>query len=213
MRRWIAPTLAIVTIGAAALLWLELRGPAARADGTGMAAPTAAPTVSMPVAHAPELPVAPAAPAEAAAPEKLDPQSDAFFYRFDEVVPANLTRKAAHCYDGARRVHRNQKLKLRYKLHIKDGVVTVHDVTVKSSNLDYPGLEDCFIRAVAESTWRDDSLPDWEQDDELVLNPERGMKKYSQANVDDEGDGPVGAAVMTPGQAPPRSDSATINDW
>jgi len=213
MRRWLTPALSIAVIAAAALLWLELRAPAASAAATASPAPARAiaPPVIAPSAPPPSAPP----PVEAAAPperDTLDPQSDAFFYRFDEVVPANLTRAAAACYEGARKVHRNQKLKLGFKVQIVKGTVTITDVKVLQSTLDYPGLEACFIRAVSGVTWTDDELPDWIQDDELVLRPERGMKKYSQENLRYEGDGPTGAPLMTAGQAPPKSDSASPGD-
>jgi len=57
-------------------------------------------------------------------------------------------------------------------------------VTIKESTLSDPALETCFIQEVQRSSWKDSELPDWEQDDELVLRPERGMKKYWKDNVD-----------------------------
>jgi len=140
----------------------------------------------------------PAAPAHAAGPAadetpaepepkpgKLDPRSDEFFNKFDDVVPNRLTRNAAKCYEGRHgQLHRNQKLSLRFKTKIVNGEVTVHDVTIKESTIGDPALETCFIQSVQRSTWKDDELPDWEQDDELVIRPERGMKKFWQDNVD-----------------------------
>lgn len=127
----------------------------------------------------------PAAEEPSDQPQKIDVESDEFFYKFQEVVPAVLTRNAAKCYEGiAKRVHRNQKLVLKFKTRIKDGVVTVHDVTVDVNTLDNAGLESCFIQEVARSTWTDPSLPDWEAEDELVLRPERGMKKYMRENIE-----------------------------
>jgi hypothetical protein len=124
-------------------------------------------------------------PAEPTQPTKLDPRSDEFFYKFDEAIPKILTRNAARCYEGRHgQLHRNQKLSLRYKMKIVHGEVQVHDVTVKESTLGDSALETCFIQAVQRSTWQDDQLPDWEQDDELVLRPERGMKKFWSENVD-----------------------------
>jgi len=125
------------------------------------------------------------APAPDVAPGKLDPRSDEFFYKFDELMPKTLTRNAAKCYEGRHgQLHRNQKLSLRFKTRIVNGEVTVHDVKIKESTLDDPALETCFIQEVQRSAWKDDELPDWEQDDELVLRPERGMKKYWKDNID-----------------------------
>jgi hypothetical protein len=39
-----------------------------------------------------------------------------------------------------------------------------------------------------------------------VIRPERGMKKYTKENMDYDGSGPIGAAVMKAGDAPPPSD-------
>jgi hypothetical protein len=202
---------AVVVVGALVVLMLEL-GSSSAASAVAAAPPAPPPTPVRRAASAPAVPTLAAAEPEApeAAPvEKLDPQSDAFFYKFDEVVPAALTREAASCYDDAPRVHRNQKLKLTFKTRIRDGVVSVHDVKVDTSTLDNASLEACFIRKVSEATWHDDELPDWDQDDMLVLRPGRGMKKFSRANLAYEGKGPTGPAVMRPGQPKPWSDSAT----
>ena len=53
------------------------------------------------------------------------------------------------------------------------------------------------MREVAKTTWTDEQLPDWEQDEELVISPERGMKKFTKENMAYEGDGPI-----TKGEAP-----------
>jgi hypothetical protein len=133
-----------------------------------------------------------------AAGRKIDPQTDEFFERFDDLVPAMLTRNAAPCYAGGLgRKAMNQKLKLAFKTHIHDGEVSVTDVRVVESTLGDAALEACFVARVAASRWHDDELPEWGQDDELVIRPERGMKKYTESNMKYEGAGPTGAAVMT----------------
>lgn len=176
------------------LLWLQLGSsdpvPATRAPRAADApvqvamtaarptAPAAAAVATAPASDSPPAPVA-------AAPGKLDPRSDEFFYKFDDVVPNRLTRNAAKCYEGRHgQLHRNQKLSLRFKTRIHDGEVTIHDVTIKESTLGDPALETCFLQEIQRSSWKDAELPDWEQDDELVLRPERGMKKFWRDNVD-----------------------------
>jgi len=57
-------------------------------------------------------------------------------------------------------------------------------VTIKESTLEDSALETCFIQEVARSSWKDAELPDWDQDDEVVLRPERGMKKFWKDNMD-----------------------------
>lgn len=124
-------------------------------------------------------------------PEKIDINSDAFFIRFDELVPHLTSKNAAKCYTGGlNRVHRNQKVKLAFKDTIKDGVVSISDVRVVESTINDQTLVDCFVREVAATTWTDESLPDWSQDDELVIRPERGMKKFTKENMEYEGSGP-----------------------
>jgi len=51
-------------------------------------------------------------------------------------------------------------------------------------------MVECFKREVAATHWHDDSLPDWSAPDELVIRPERGMKKFTKENLEYEGSGP-----------------------
>lgn len=194
MKKWLAGALALLVL--AVVLWMQIRSPEpVVAEPAAPAATAAAPAAAVPavvsaaakgqtaIAHA-----APAAEEELDLPEstgKIDPRSDQFFNRFDEVVPRELTRNAARCYEGRHgQLHRNQGMKLKYKIRISNGQVTVRDVTVQDSTIGDPALENCFLQEVARSSWKDDELPDWEQEDELVLRPERGMKKYWRDNAD-----------------------------
>ena len=189
MGKWLAAgTIAVLAL--LVFLWHELQTPAAAAT---VAAPIAqqqvapvAPTITPPLAKVAQQ----VAQANAQA-GKIDPQSDEFFYRFDDLQPAMLTRKAATCYTGGlHRVHRNQKLKLTFKDRIKNGVVTVEDVQIAEDTIQDPELVACFVREVQNTKWSDDALPDWVQDDQLVIRPERGMKKYTKENMEYEGSGP-----------------------
>jgi hypothetical protein len=124
-------------------------------------------------------------PSEASPTKKLDPAGDEYFYKFIEAIPKKTTANAAKCYEGiAKRLHRNQKLSLKFTAVIKDGVVSMKDVSIKENTLNNAALENCFIAEVQRTTWKDDSLPDGEYPDELVLRPERGMKKYSKENIE-----------------------------
>lgn len=189
MTKWLAIA-GVAVLAVLAVLWQQLDASSAQ--------PAAAATRPTPAPAAMPAPVpAPAAAKVAAAaepapveeaPAKLDPQTDEFFYAFVEAVPKRLTAQAASCYEGiAHHLHRNQKLSLRFKTQIRDGVVTVHDVTIKENTLNNPGLEACFIQAVQRATWTDPSLPDYDDEDELVLRPERGMKKYMRDNIEYQG--------------------------
>ncbi|HEX4422409.1 MAG TPA: hypothetical protein VH165_31060 [Kofleriaceae bacterium] len=124
-------------------------------------------------------------PVSTTQPGKIDVRSDEFFYKFDAAIPKVLTRNAAKCYEGKHgQLHRNQKLSLRYKVGVMNGEIHVTDVTIKESTLNDAALEACFIEQVQHSTWKDDQLPDVQMDDELVLRPERGMKKFWKDNMD-----------------------------
>jgi hypothetical protein len=189
MGKWLAvATLAVLAL--LVLIWHELQSPAAAAT---VAAPLAqaqvapvAPTVTPPLAKAVQQ-----VAAANAQPGKIDPQSDEFFYHFDDLQPSMLTRNAATCYTGGlHRVHRNQKLKLTFKDRIKNGQVTVEDVKIAEDTIQDPELVACFVREVQNTKWSDDALPDWVQEDQLVIRPERGMKKYTKENMEYEGSGP-----------------------
>lgn len=185
MRTWLA--LAALAVLALALVVLRQLGDVADAAPVP-GRPAVATTARAPAIAAAPAPVAPAvvAPPAEAAPARIDVQSDAFFYAFQEVVPKVLSRNAASCYEGiAKRVHRNQKLVLAFKTRIAAGVVTIHDVVATTDTLDDRALTACFVQQVQRSTWTDPALPDWEADDELVIRPERGLKKYLRASQDD----------------------------
>jgi hypothetical protein len=184
MKKWLAiPAVALLVV--LFFMWREMStteakpAPAAKKqlsfqEREALDSPTAA------AIKTPDMP-----PAPPPQPGKLDVRSDDFFYRFDEAVPKNLTRAAAKCYEGRHgTLHRNQKLSLTYKLKIVNGQVQVRDIKVKEDTINDPALTTCFIQQVASAGWKDDELPDWEQEDTLVLRPERGMKKFWQDNID-----------------------------
>ncbi len=170
------------------LMWHELDAssastvsqptPVAKATPTAVAsAPSVAPV--KPVTAEPET-----APVDEAS-KKLDPMGDEFFYKFTELVPAMVSRQAAICYNGKLGTkHRNQKLTLKYNVQVRNGEVTIRDVKVDTSTLNDPALESCFIQQVARTTWKNPTLPDYDWPDELVIRPERGLKKYLKENVD-----------------------------
>jgi len=174
-----------------AVLLLQTRAPAAEAVSVpAWKATSAATTSEQRIAELRRIRAASAATVPAG---KLDPRSDAFFYRFDEAVPPALTAAAAKCYTGGlQRVHRNAKVKLGYQITIENGVLAIADVRVLESTVNNEALEACFVAAVAKVSWRDDALPDWAQHDELVIRPERGMKKFTAENLAYEGEGVVG---------------------
>jgi len=183
----------VAVIALLGLIWYQLHAPADAAPAPAPR-PQAAPAPEAPAARAQGSGLAEAAAKvaeETGKPEKVDPASDAFFYKFDDLQPAMLTRNAASCYSGGLgRVGRNAKLKLAFKDKIVNGEVTVTDIKIVESTISDKALVDCFVREVQNTKWHDDSLPDWTQDDELVIRPERGMKKYTKENMEYQGDGP-----------------------
>ncbi len=110
--------------------------------------------------------------------------SEQFYERVDEVAPRRLYSAAVtKCYEGG--MHRDFKMRLAYKLHVKSGQVTFSDVKILLSTFQDPKLETCMRDAVAASTWQDPELPDYDTEDELLLRV-RGMKKYLE--LDDAGE-------------------------
>ena len=190
MGKWLAAgTVALVAL--LALLWLQIREPAAAVT----------PAAKQEVAQEPQrmrtvndLAIAAQKVREAEAKGgKIDPATDAFTYAFDERVSPMGLMNAAKCYTGGlSRVHRNQKTKLGYDVVIKDGVVRFENVRILESTINDKVLNDCFVREVAKTTWTDENLPDWKQDDELLIRPERGMKKFTKENLEYEGEGAIG---------------------
>lgn len=195
MRKLLA-AIAVVIIIALVLLWREL-------DSSSAAAPAASATPAAPaqVASAPAAKPAAATAAAAAdepeAPkdpstEKMDPQSDEFFYQHDEIVVPMMMRQAVKCWENlspAKRAefHRNQSLVAKFKQRIRNGVVTVHDLVVERSSINDPALEACFVQHLRDTTWSNPRLPDWDQEDTIKLGP-RTLKKYTRENI--EADGP-----------------------
>ncbi|MGE0399916.1 MAG: hypothetical protein AB7T06_24585 [Kofleriaceae bacterium] len=193
--KWLAVA-AVVIIAAVLLLWRQM------STDTEVI-----PTATAAKAHAAEMPTTPTerareervkaaaklaeevkaaeAKADPNAPEKVDAMSDEFFYKLPERVPKMLGKAAAKCYEGiARRVHRNENVVFDFKTKVKDGVVTISDVKVNRSSISQPALQTCFAQEIGRVTWKDDTLPDWEGDDQLTISPERGLKKFMQDNID-----------------------------
>ena len=190
MRKLVAGT--IVVLAALALILWQLREP----DATPTPSPQQVVAARIAPAQA-NLAAAAKKVAEAQAQSgKLDPASDAFFYREEAIVP-RFTAQAADCYTGGlRRVHRNAKVKLGFAISIKDGVISAKDVRVIESTISDKALEACFVKQVAQTSWRDDEMPDYlSKDEEMVIRPERGMKKFTKENREYQGDGPIGKLV------------------
>jgi len=192
MGKYLAIAASIGIVALLVLIWMQLHDTASAAPAAKPAAVAAEVVTPTAVAKKGELAAIGAKVAAAAQQDgKVSPASDEFFYKFDDLQPAMLTRNAAKCYTGGlHRVHRNQKVKLAFTNKIVNGEVTVVDVKVVESTIDDAEMVECFRREVAATHWHDDELPDWSAPDELVIRPERGMKKYTKENMEYEGSGP-----------------------
>ena len=194
MVKWLAAA-GVLVIALVVFLLVELRQPAAAAVAEPKLAPAPTPA-EIATTSAKQTELAEIGKKVAAATTtdgKISKASDEFFYRFDDLQPSMLTRNAAKCYTGGlHRVHRNQKVKLAFDNRIKNGEVTVENVRLVSeeTTIDDPQLVNCFVEAVKATHWHDDQLPDYSAPDELVIRPERGMKKWTEENLKYEGSGP-----------------------
>ena len=194
MGKWLAAG-GVVLLALAALLLYELKGTttvdaAPRAASITTAAPSTISGAPLPTA-APAAPTPPPPVDDPAKPKKITTDSDAFVREFDDVQPHRLMAQAAKCYTRLNHVSDfNAKMKLTFKDHIKNGEVTISDVKMVESTLNNPALEACMIKQVTSYHWHNDLLPDWEQEDMLLVRPERGMKKFTAENMAYEGSGP-----------------------
>jgi len=180
----------IVLLG---LIWYQLHEPAEAAPAPVAKAAVVAPPIAPRAEGSGLAQVAAKVAAAETKSGKVDPASDAFFYAFDDRAPREPQVNAATCYTGGiNRVHRNAKLKLFADIVVKDGEVTYQNVKISpESTITDKTLVDCMVKEVAATHWHDDTLPDYTLPaDEILIRPERGMKKYTAENRDYEGDGP-----------------------
>lgn len=199
MAKWLALAAAALVV-LLLLMWRSIDDSAATpvvaAPPQPEASAPAQPATTTAVAAAKPAPE-PAAEEPAAEPveekvEKLDPMGDEFFHQFIDFVPHRISRDAAECYTTPGMLHRNQKLVLAFNVRVRDGVVTIQDVKIKprdpdgepTNTLNNPALESCFIQKVARVTWKNEALPDYDWPDELVIRPERGLKKHWKSNIE-----------------------------
>lgn len=185
MGKWLAAG-GVALLVLLVVMWRQLQNDATAAPTPPKpAAQTEEPSVEQLVKiaeakHAEEAPVQ----TDPDKPAKIDSAGDEFTARFIELVPKKLSLDAATCYTVPKSKTRNQQAKFTFKMVVKDGVVTVHDVKLVKDTLNDPALTSCFFQKIARTTWTDEALPDYEWEDELVLNPERGLKKWTKANME-----------------------------
>ncbi|HEX4352388.1 MAG TPA: hypothetical protein VGL61_21075 [Kofleriaceae bacterium] len=178
MGKWIATIAGFGIVVLAILAWLQLH------DTSKAIAAKAPPPAPVPVTASPSQLATLGAQikqAEKTPDGKLSPNSDEFFYKFSEAHTKRLTKLAATCYKGGiDRVGWNDFLRLTLRDKIVKGEVFFTDVKIMpDSTMTDQSLIDCFVNQVKTAHWHDDTLPDIDDEDELVLRPERGMKKYT----------------------------------
>jgi hypothetical protein len=183
MKRWVL--LGVVVLGALAILLIRQLGESHAVTPTVHAADFAKvelpppPEFPVPVNQRPEeedelFEEKPQGPVQ-----KLDPKSEEFFLRFDEMIAPRLTKEAADCYQGGKQ--RDQKIKFSFIKRIRDGRVTITDAKTVTSTLNDPALERCMFEKVANfASWKDDEFPDIDGLEDEVLIRVRALKKYKQ---------------------------------
>ena len=182
--------------GFAFALWLARGGDPPKASVMPTAAATAPSAPAAASVHRP-LFAAPAAASganEAAAPaapvRKLNPKSEAYARRMDDQIPTHLYAEASRCYKGGGK--RDERLDLTYRIRVVGGAVSIFDVRVAESTLTDSQLQRCIVDTVARAQWRDDQLPDLQEEGDLDTNV-GGFATYL-ANADD--DDAVGGSAM-----------------
>lgn len=107
-------------------------------------------------------------------PVLLSENSPQFIDQVDTIIPNQFRAKASKCYTGPLD---DRKLKLAYRLRIINGRVSATNIRVKNSTIADPALERCLIAAVREASFTRETMPDFEEDEELFIRL-RTLKKY-----------------------------------
>jgi hypothetical protein len=174
----------VVTIAAT---WYLRRDGAPLPQAARIAA-TASPALArlrLPVGEAAQPAPRPAPPA-AASPfgNKLGLKDEALRERLDEAIPARLYAEAARCYQGDGSIRdRDERLDLTYHIQVQDGEVTFNRLRVVDDTLTDRALERCIRERITAAHWRDEDLPDLDEDDDLFLKV--GMFRKYLAKADD----------------------------
>jgi hypothetical protein len=190
MGKW----LAVGSIALAALLvllWLQIRTPADAA--------TAEPTHAAPVAAQPAPAAAPAGLTKAVGTiaqaetqsKKFATDSDEFFYAFQDIITQVASKNAMTCYTGGiHSLQRHEKVKFKVKDVIKNGEVTMTNVEIAEHTFDDPAMIACMKNEIEKTHWHDDRLPDYEEDDIVLIRPGSLVNKFGKEALSYEGSGP-----------------------
>jgi hypothetical protein len=148
--------------------WLRREAwPDARPRPPVAAATAPSPPSPAPVVRRPTIAIAAPTSAASVVSDKLDIKSDELRNRLDEQIPRRLYAEAARCYQGG--LDKDQRLDVTYRLHVTDGEVSVSDLRAVESTLEDSALERCIRERILAAKWRDDALPDLDEDDDLYM--------------------------------------------
>ena len=169
MLKWLVPVVVLAGL-VIALLWPQRSPPS---PGSG-AAEQQIPAQPEPAPSPRPSPATTAAPrttsqdaATAPVPTKLDPLGPAFTNRVDTEIPARFRVQIAKC--DYQDLNPNLKIKIKYRIHAVSGEVWATNVKVSESQLNDAELEKCMVEALEQTRWRDEAMPDFEEDTELLV--------------------------------------------
>ena len=173
--KWIAVAGVLVVIVLAVLLRAVTDGDAAPSTAPGAPAGAKPTTGTGPApAMAPQgatLPTAgdrdpPIAIVEYDAAPQVGPfraRSEPFWERADSYQKNDLLRSVNDCYKGGQDA--KAKLKVTYKLAIRNGEVRLDDLKVEESTLTDPALQECMLKTLRETVIKDAHMPDFQSPD------------------------------------------------
>ena len=182
---------AVALLALVALLWYQMHEPVDVAAAAPAAPAQAIAPTSAPAATGLQKAVAKVAAAETKS-DKMETDSDEFFYTFQDVVTQVVTRNAvSKCYvGGLHSVDRHAKVKFTFKETIRDGKMKVTDVKVAESTINDPQMIACMQKEIESSTMENGRWPDYEQPDMALIRPESNSHKFSKEAMSYEGSGP-----------------------
>lgn len=185
----IAGALAIVAL--LVLIWYQLHAPVEIAAAAPVAAAPAPAQAPAPAPSGLQKAVAKVATAETKS-DKMESDSDEFFFTFQDVVTQVITRNAvSKCYEGGiHSVDRHAKVKFTFKETIKDGKMAVSDVKMVESTINDPPMIACFQREIEKSVMDNARWPDYEQPDMVLIRPGSQVNKFGKEAMSYEGSGP-----------------------
>ncbi len=97
----------------------------------------------------------------------IDPKSEEFLQAIEEVAPARFRGEMAKC--DYRKLDPNAKVRIHYRLRIINGQVLATDVRVGESEIEDADVQQCFVRAMQNTQWQSSDLPDYDQEEELLV--------------------------------------------